>query len=187
MEAAARIVVADGYAALSTKQIARVAGVSVGTLYQYFAHKEAVVDALAERQSRAMIDAFSGALREVVSEPPDDLEEGVAALVDATLAAMRVRPELTRRLLLEAPRGGGGDFDRAWRQRYTELVRSALWQRRDRLRDGEVELMSYVVVQGAYAIFLDAAAYRPELLQGDALRDELLHLVVGYLSPGPPG
>lgn len=187
MEAAARIVVADGYGALSTKQIARVAGVSVGTLYQYFPHKEAVVEALAERQSRAMIDAFSGALRAVVSEQPEDLEEGVAALVDATLAAMRVRPELTRRLLLEAPRGGGGDFDRAWRQRYTELVRSALWQRRDRLRDGEVELMSYVVVQGAYAIFLDAAAYRPELLQGDALRDELLHLVVRYLSPSPPG
>jgi len=183
VEASARIIVQDGYGALSTNRIAEVAGCSVGTLYQYFRNKEAVVEALVERQSSEMIAAFSTAVADVVARSPDELEDGVAALLDATLAAMRVRPELSRRLILEAPRGGRADLDRLWRQRYTELVRGALYQRRDRVRSGDVDLMAYVVVTAGYAVFVDAVAYRPELMATDALRDELHHLVVRYLRP----
>jgi len=184
VEASARIVVQDGYAALSTNRIAEVAGVSVGTLYQYFRNKEEVVQALVERQSHAMIDAFSRALADLITLAPEELDDGVAALLDATLAALRVNPALTRRLILEAPRGGDADLERLWRQRYTELVRSALYQRRDQVRSADVELMAYVVVTAGYAVFVDAAAYRPELLATEALRDELHHLVVRYLGQG---
>ena len=54
---------------------------------------------------------------------------------------------------------------------------------RDDVRGGDIDLMSYVMVTGAYAVFLDALAYRPELLGTDALRDELHTLVVRYLEP----
>lgn len=182
VEGSARILVQDGYAALNTNRIAKVAGVSVGTLYQYFPNKEAVVMELVERQAEAMIGAFSEALQVLLREQPEGLEAGVSALLDATLAALRVRPELMRRLLLEAPRGGSADLDRAWRRRYHELVRAALYARRDRLRQGDVDLMAYVMVTGAYAVILDALAHRPELLETDALKVELHTLVVRYLA-----
>jgi AcrR family transcriptional regulator len=183
VEAAARILIQDGYTALNTNRIAKVAGVSVGTLYQYFPNKEAVVHALVDTQANAMIEAFTVAIQGLLTEPDRGPDGGVSALLDATLATMRVRPELMRRLLLEAPRGGRGDVDRLWRQRYHELVRAALWERRDSVRGGDIDLMSYVMVTGAYAVFLDALAHRPELLGTDALRDELHTLVVRYLEP----
>ncbi len=50
IEAATRILRDGGAAALTTNHIARVAGVSVGSLYQYFPNKEAIVVALIEAQ-----------------------------------------------------------------------------------------------------------------------------------------
>ena len=46
LEATARVLVAEGPAAASTNRIAKVAGVGIGTLYQYFASREEILDAL---------------------------------------------------------------------------------------------------------------------------------------------
>lgn len=54
LDAAARLVVAHGVEALSTREIARVAGVPVASLYQYFADKDAVLLALAQRDMDEM-------------------------------------------------------------------------------------------------------------------------------------
>lgn len=48
VEAAARILEADGPAALTTNRVAEVAGVAVGSLYQYFPSKSAIVGAVIE-------------------------------------------------------------------------------------------------------------------------------------------
>jgi AcrR family transcriptional regulator len=49
LTAATRILLGDGYAALKTTEVARVAGVSVGSLYQYFPNKQAIVAAIIAR------------------------------------------------------------------------------------------------------------------------------------------
>jgi len=184
VEASARILIEDGYDALTTNRIAKVAGVSVGTLYQYFDDKEAVVHQLVDQQVERMQVAFSESLqRLVVPGPPDGVEGAVRGVLDATLEAMRVRPALFTRLIREAPRDRREDIDRRWRQRYTELLSAALRARHLELRQGDVTLMSHILVTGVYAVILDAAAYRPELMGTDALRDELCHLVVAYLAP----
>jgi AcrR family transcriptional regulator len=184
VEASARILVEDGYDALTTNRIAKVAGVSVGTLYQYFDDKEAVVHQLVDQQVERMQSAFSEALQKlIVRGPPDSVHDAVQGVLDATLEAMRVRPALFTRLIREAPRDRREDIDRRWRQRYTELLSTALRARHLELRRGDVSLMSHILVTGVYAVILDAAAYRPELMATDALRDELTHLVVAYLAP----
>jgi AcrR family transcriptional regulator len=62
LEAAMRLLDKGGTAALTTNAVAGTAGVSIGTLYQYFANKEAILDALAEREiaelSRRVLGAF---------------------------------------------------------------------------------------------------------------------------------
>jgi AcrR family transcriptional regulator len=182
IEAAARILIEDGYDRLNTNRVAELAGVSVGTLYQYFPNKEAIVEALVERIAEERIAAF-GATLMTLAESDLPLHDGVQILLDGTIAAMRVRPDLSRRLMREAPRGGRLDLERAWVARCVDLVRSVMYRRRDRVRDGDVELMAYVGVTAAFAVLQDAAAYRPELLQGDVLRDELTRLAARYLGP----
>ena len=57
LDATARVLTREGYDRASTNRIAATAGVSVGSLYQYFPNKEALVAALVARHNREMLDA----------------------------------------------------------------------------------------------------------------------------------
>lgn len=183
IEATARVLREDGWARLSTNQVARVAGVSVGTLYQYYANKEELVEALVHRIADERIAAFGAQLHTLATSAELPLEDGLRVLLRATIEAMRVRADLARRLLLEAPRGGRLDLERAWVLRVTAFVRSAMYRRRDAVRDGNPELMAHVVVTACFAVLQDAQAHRPEWVAGDELVDELAALAARYLAP----
>src|SRR5271170_1138813 len=60
VEATARILVRDGFDKASTNRIAEVAGVSVGSLYQYFPSKEALVAAVIDRHSQEIMQTVRG-------------------------------------------------------------------------------------------------------------------------------
>ena len=64
LDATARVLVEDGYDKLTTNRIATVAGVSIGSLYQYFPNKQAVVMAIADRHAVEMISLLSSTLAE---------------------------------------------------------------------------------------------------------------------------
>ena len=93
IEATARILVKQGFDKASTNRIAKVAGVSVGSLYQYYPGKEALVVAVIERHNREIMQVVRGALAEVASQP---IEKAVRRLVAAAIDAHRVDPRLHR-------------------------------------------------------------------------------------------
>ena len=64
LEAAARVLAEQGYAAASTSRIADVAGVSIGTLYEYFENRDAVFDVLIDRELEKLVDVFGQAAAE---------------------------------------------------------------------------------------------------------------------------
>jgi AcrR family transcriptional regulator len=100
VEAAARILERDGYTRASVNRIAALAGVSVGSLYQYFPTKEAVVAAVAARLGQDMLVVFGRDLAELAFIP---IEQGIQGIVAQAMAAFRVRPKLRRVLREEAP------------------------------------------------------------------------------------
>lgn len=65
LEAAMRLLDKGGIAQLTTNAVAKTAGVSIGTLYQYFANKEAILDALADREMANL----SARVVQVVEDP----------------------------------------------------------------------------------------------------------------------
>ena len=69
VEATARILVKEGFDKASTNRIAEVAGVSVGSLYQYFPSKEALVAAVIERHQQEIMQTVRGELAEVSVQP----------------------------------------------------------------------------------------------------------------------
>src|SRR6202020_3583519 len=77
LEATARILVKEGFDKASTNRIAEVAGVSVGSLYQYFPGKEALVVAVIERHNQEIMQTVRGELADVASQP---LKQGVRKL-----------------------------------------------------------------------------------------------------------
>src|SRR5215472_19289867 len=69
LDATARVLCTTGYDRASTNRIALAAGVSVGSLYQYFPSKEALVAALAEQHVEQMTNLVRLKLAEVASAP----------------------------------------------------------------------------------------------------------------------
>src|SRR5690349_5228772 len=63
VEATARILVREGFDKASTNRIAQTAGVSVGSLYQYFPSREALIAAVIERHNKKVCRPFALSLR----------------------------------------------------------------------------------------------------------------------------
>ncbi|MEU1179334.1 TetR family transcriptional regulator [Streptomyces sp. NPDC005820] len=84
LEAAATVFTTTGYTAASTNAIAREAGVSPGTLYQFFPNKEAIAIELGDRLMHEMRETYGEALAPV--DPATPVEEAVSAAVDRFIA-----------------------------------------------------------------------------------------------------
>src|SRR6516164_1611810 len=69
LEATARILLKEGYDKASTNRIAEVAGVSIGSLYQYFPSKEALVAAVIDRHTQEVAEVTRSALVKLVGHP----------------------------------------------------------------------------------------------------------------------
>ncbi|WP_367322948.1 TetR/AcrR family transcriptional regulator [Streptomyces sp. HUAS ZL42] len=84
LEAAATVFCTTGYTAASTNAIAREAGVSPGTLYQFFPNKEAIAIELGDRLMHEMRETYGEALAPI--DPGTPPEEAVSAAVDRFIA-----------------------------------------------------------------------------------------------------
>ncbi|MGR8921952.1 MAG: TetR/AcrR family transcriptional regulator [Gammaproteobacteria bacterium] len=92
VEAAAQVLLDQGYGRASTNRIAERAGVSVGSLYQYFAGKEAIYELVLERYLESLV----AAVRDIEMDSPTEVL--FEAIVSRVLAVREDGPELLRRL-----------------------------------------------------------------------------------------
>lgn len=100
LASAARVLIERGFAKTTTNQVAECAGVSIGSLYQYFPNKESLIVALHSRHTEQIYRAFDEVLR---SDRSGSLSGAIRALVRAGLAAHQVEPQLHRILEKEFP------------------------------------------------------------------------------------
>ncbi|MBY5971206.1 TetR/AcrR family transcriptional regulator [Ferrimonas balearica] len=94
-EATIQVLLREGMRALTTTRVAERAGVSVGTMYQYFPNKQALVYALNERYLDALAGRIEATCAEMRGAP---LAEMVEALIDTYWTAKTERADVTRAL-----------------------------------------------------------------------------------------
>ena len=182
IEATARILVRDGFDKASTNRIAEAAGVSVGSLYQYFPSKEALVAAVIDRHNRDLMKVVRGALAEIATAP---VEQAVRKLVAAAIEAHRVDPRLHRVLAEQTPHVGVSENVGALSRETFELFKAYLDRHRDELRVVDLELAAFMCVTSIEALTHTAVLHRPDVLSDGAvgtLVDEATRLVVRYLK-----
>lgn len=102
LDAAARLFAAAGYARTTTNHVAERAGVSIGSLYEYFPSKDAILVALTERHLAEAEERLRAELA-AVRRPGLALAAVVRRLVDAMVALHARDPGLHRVLFEEAP------------------------------------------------------------------------------------
>ena len=104
IDAAARILPRRGYVNTTTNEIASRAGVSIGSLYEYFRDKDAIVRALLERhldEGEAIFEERAAAVAPIAPGMP--LEELIRLYVKAVIDFHAKDPGLHQALAVEAP------------------------------------------------------------------------------------
>ena len=164
------------FGAVTTNRIAEVAGVSIGSVYQYFPNKQAIYDALLERHLERMEQLIDDKLRAPSSAT---LADRVRGLVEGMVAAHAMDPELHELLLTELPHR----TDPVRQERVRAAYRFAL---EPRARPGEkprdVERVLYVVTLMVEALVHGAVFGRPARLSVAAVTEEAVRAVLAYLE-----
>ena len=187
LEAAARVFASEGYARGTTNRIAERAGVSVGSLYEYFPSKDALLVALVEEHIRDSSERLAAAIRAAERERPS-LPELVRRFVDLMVELHGTDPALHRVLFEEAP--------------LPPRVRRALASAENVMAEGVEQLLRATpgvdvadpalaarlvvqVVEGLTHRLVLYAGDRPDL---ERVGDEVVRLVTRYLgsSEGAP-
>lgn len=181
VEAAARVLARHGYAAATTNRIAERAGVSIGSLYEYFPNKDSILAALLERHTD------QGAA-EVLAALEAEIARGAAlpallrALVAALLRQHRRSPELHRVLFEEMPHPPGAD---ACVLRSEDAIahrlRSAL-EADSACRAADPDLAAHLVVQTAEALAHRFVLHGIHGLPEARFADELARLLLRYVG-----
>lgn len=153
LEAAAQVLEREGYAGATTNRIAERAGISVGTIYQYFAGKEQVFDALIRREIRGLL----AILERTSFDPDESLADALRRLLHQLVRARRNAPVLYRSLE-QVP-------DALFRRRIAEArttiiawVREFLASHRREIRVRDLEAAAFVIVSAAEGVALNANA-----------------------------
>lgn len=177
LSAAAQVLVEEGYEGATTNRIAEVAGVSVGSLYQYFPNKDAIVAALLERHENAMLAQLASMVAELEHAP---LELAVATYVRAMLKVRAHEPKLhqvlTQHLATLDPKTLA-----QLQSRVEAIVRLYLERHRARLRPRNLEMAAFLLATSVESIAHLTVLQRPELMRDPAFPEEVTQLVLGYL------
>jgi AcrR family transcriptional regulator len=173
LEAGARVLQREGYARATTNRISEVAGVSVGTIYQYFADKDQIFDALIRRE----VEGLGETLRSFAFHPEEPLTDSLQRLLQLLVRARPDAPALYRSLehvpnalfrrrLAEA-RGG-----------IIEWVSEFLAYHQKKIRVPDLEVAAFLVVAAAEGVAMNASLdfYRARGA------DELATMLTRYLT-----
>lgn len=183
IEATARILVEQGFDKATTNRIAERAGVSIGSLYQYFPSKQALVLAVAERHNREIVQVVSDALNKLGSLP---LESAVRRLVAVAVDGHRVNPELHRVLAEEVPRSGALERLEYVNDDAGRRFRDYLDEHREEIAVEDLDLAAFICSTAIESLTHNAVLHRPEFCSDDTaakLIDQTSRLIVGYLQP----
>ncbi|HLK39690.1 MAG TPA: TetR/AcrR family transcriptional regulator [Polyangiaceae bacterium] len=180
LSATARVLCTTGYDRASTNRIALHAGVSIGSLYQYFPSKEALVAALVERHIDQMTSLVKTKLAEVAATP---LPLAVRTMIQAMFDAHAVDPKLHKVLIEEVPRVGRLERLTDVERQVQGLVAAFIDARRD-LRKAPAHAIAFVLVHAVEAVTHAAVVDELPAPRAQEVAEELTHLVLRYLSPG---
>ena len=181
VDATARVLVRDGYDALSTNRVAKEARVSVGSLYQYFPGKEALVAAVMEQYASRMQENIASRLQDAGAAAT--AEEVATEMIRAMLAAQQAEPRLHRALVEQVPRIGALRRLHELSANYERLVAAWLAENLERIEVKDVDMAAFVLVAAVEGLVNRAILDRPELVSSGKIEEHILRLVLAYVVP----
>lgn len=191
LDAAAQVLIKRGYEKATTDRIAERAGVSIGSVYEYFPNKESIFAALVLRwneQRWEVVQSLQGELQAsaLAEDPGAEGEPGLAArvraVVHARIAATRLNPQLNTALNREVPNHVTEQQDKRIYDEFIRVSVAALAEYSDELREGNLEFMASLMIYATHAVVDAIAAASPEMLASQEFEDELSLMMYRYIA-----
>jgi AcrR family transcriptional regulator len=178
LDAAVKILKRDGASAITTNRIAETAGVSIGSVYQYFPNKHALFRALHERHIGLVAEVIRRSMTECTES---SLEHLVESLVDSIVEAHTQDPELSELLQSEVPHRADGTLD--FSIRFHEAFRAALAPHvRSLGRKIDLDTRAFVMANMVEALGHAVVLRRPSGLSLGRAKAESCKAILAYLT-----
>jgi AcrR family transcriptional regulator len=177
LDGVTRILKREGVKAVTTNRIAEVAGVSIGSVYQYFPDKRAIFIALHRRHIEQIDRLVEAKLLENAESPLDKL---MRAMIEAMVEAHTVDPELYEVLFAEVPHRAEGTRDFAVRLHgaFRLAISSRAYELKTRRNlDKVVFVVTHMVESLSHGVVLR----RPPGLSLKNATEEAVRAVMAYL------
>lgn len=177
LDAVVRILKRERFDTITTNHIAEVAGVSIGSLYQYFPDKRAIFVALHGRHIEEIDRRIQ---RTLVENASSSLEGLLRAMIDAMIDAHAGDPALYHLLSTEVPHRADGTMDFA--VRLHGVFRLAIAARPGELKKGRnLDALAFVAANMVESLSHAALSQRPATLSLADKKKEILRAVLSYL------
>jgi len=178
LEAAAQLLVELRYARMTTAKVAARAGVSVGSLYQYFPSKDALVGALVARKFARVEPVMRDMIARTEGQP---LEDRVRLIITATIRDKAENPALNQALAEQMPHVDGIDYKAAMSEAAVEMIRAVLEQHRAEIAVDDLDFAAFILVHAVEGVVSAALLSTPVALGDPRLVDGLVRMAMGYL------
>jgi AcrR family transcriptional regulator len=171
-----QVLLKEGYQKLTTTRVAERAGVSIGSLYQYFPDKNSLVMALKVQYFEMMLAGIEAAMWQAREMP---IEDAARLVIHSILTAKRENLSLILALREPLAALGGEQF---MRDAMTQIVRSVSELIKAQTPGASDTTLAARVSIAAIEGAMSVAVYQsPELLRDEAFERELVALFLGYL------
>lgn len=177
--ATTHILIKEGYATANTNKIAERAGVSIGSLYQYFPSKEAIVAALIERHAQSMVGLIEAKLKSVSDAP---LEIALPELVKACINAHTINPRLHKVLIEQVPRIGQLERVTEVEKQVTLLIGSYLEDKQEQIQPENINLAAFILAHTLETLIHTAVLKEAEVSLSQEFTQEVTVLLLRYLK-----
>ncbi|NJP20522.1 MAG: TetR/AcrR family transcriptional regulator [Hydrococcus sp. CRU_1_1] len=186
LEATTHILTEEGYDKANTNRIAERAGISIGSLYQYFPNKESLMAALMEQHSNEIAELVESKLTNLFDAP---LEIAIPELVKAVIAAHAINPRLHQVLNEEIPRSERLQQMQKAEKRITEMLRVYLtrWsdssheRLRQRIHPQNIEMTIFILSRTVESLCHSAVIEHPDFVNNPQFEQEVAKLLLLYL------
>jgi AcrR family transcriptional regulator len=179
--ATTHILTEKGYDKTNTNLIAELAGVSIGSLYQYFPNKESLMVALMEQHCHEIAEIVESKLNHLFETPP---EIAIPELVKAVIAVHGINPRLHQVLSEEIPRSERLKMHQT-DDRIAELLRAYLERWRDSLQPQNIEMTVFIISRTVESLCHSAVIEHPEFVRDGQFEQEVSDLMLSYLIKKP--
>jgi AcrR family transcriptional regulator len=178
LAAAAQILTGEGWEAVNTNRVAAEAGVSIGSLYQYFPGRDAILAELGRRHAFQVVEVTRDALERTKNQP---LAGAIREAIRAAIRLHEVDPALHRAIEDETPRLGPLDWREAVNAEIHRIVCDMLTRRRDEHGIEDVEFAAFLAATIAESVVHTAMVSRPNELRNGRVEAELARVLATVL------